>query len=193
MIWKHSKNDKSLQKYHSIHVHQPQNDEFFRWTLLSVSLCEIMDTVCYPLHPAPWLLKGTLWVRELRSICTELDLNWSFLLRVLLSHFQSCELQRCHKQAGRYISPGHHVADTKRQILVRFSSNLVAIFILCSLVVRLKRKGNYFKWIEIVISSLVLSLFVYMLMRDASLKQRIPSIIRISIFGAFSAGKKCAL
>ena len=30
-------------------------------------------------------------------------------------------------------------------------------------------------------------------MRDASLKQRIPCIIRISIFGAFSAGKKCAL
>jgi len=35
--------------------------------------------------------------------------------------------------------------------------------------------------------------FVYMLMSDASLKQRIPCIIRISIFGAFSAGKKCAL
>ena len=36
-------------------------------------------------------------------------------------------------------------------------------------------------------------MFVYMLMRDASLKQRIPCIMRISIFGAFSAGKKCAL
>ena len=35
--------------------------------------------------------------------------------------------------------------------------------------------------------------FVYMLMRDASLKQRIPCIMRISIFRAFSAGKKCAL
>ena len=35
--------------------------------------------------------------------------------------------------------------------------------------------------------------FVYMLMRDASLKQRIPCIMRILIFGAFSAGKKCAL
>ena len=35
--------------------------------------------------------------------------------------------------------------------------------------------------------------FVYMLMRDASLKQRIPCVIRISIFEAFSAGKKCAL
>ena len=32
-----------------------------------------------------------------------------------------------------------------------------------------------------------------MLMRDASLKQRIPCIMRISIFGAFSVGKKCAL
>ena len=30
-------------------------------------------------------------------------------------------------------------------------------------------------------------------MRDASLKQRIPSIIRISIFGAFSVGKECTL
>ena len=36
-------------------------------------------------------------------------------------------------------------------------------------------------------------LHVYMLMRDASLKQRVPCIMRISIFGAFSAGKKCAL
>ena len=35
--------------------------------------------------------------------------------------------------------------------------------------------------------------FVYVLMRDASLKQRVPCIMRISIFGAFSAGKKCAL
>ena len=35
--------------------------------------------------------------------------------------------------------------------------------------------------------------FVYMLMRDASLEQRIPCIMCISIFGAFSAGKKCAL
>ena len=35
--------------------------------------------------------------------------------------------------------------------------------------------------------------FVYVLMRDASLKQRIPCIMRISIFGAFSVGKKCAL
>ena len=72
---------------------------------------------------------------------------------------------------------------------------------LCSLVVHLKR-------IEIIISSLVVfnfeirskrlcmekfRVFVYMLIRDASLKQRIPCIICISIFGAFSAGKKCAL
>ena len=35
--------------------------------------------------------------------------------------------------------------------------------------------------------------FVYKLMRDASLKQRIPCIIHISILGAFLAGKKCAL
>ena len=37
--------------------------------------------------------------------------------------------------------------------------------------------------------------FVYMLMREASLKQRIPCIMRISIiiFGPFSARKKGAL
>ena len=29
---------------------------------------------------------------------------------------------------------------------------------LCSSVVRLKRKGNYFKWIEIITSSMILSL-----------------------------------
>ena len=123
----------------------------------------------------------------------------------MLSYFWSRELQRYHKQAGDYISPGHYVADTELQILARFPSNLVANFMLCSSVACLKRMGN-FKWIEIGISPLVLSLtfqlkvcmdkyrvFVYMLMRDASLKQRIPCIIRISIFGAFSAGKKCAL
>ena len=35
--------------------------------------------------------------------------------------------------------------------------------------------------------------FVYMLMRDATLKQRIACITHISNFGPFSAGKKCAL
>ena len=78
---------------------------------------------------------------------------------------------------------------------------------LCSSVVRLKRKGNYFKWIKIIISSLVVSLTfqlkandcvwscicLRMLLRDASVKQRIPCIIRISIFRVFSAEKKCAL
>ena len=54
-------------------------------------------------------------------------------------------------------TPGHHIADTGIHILVRFSSNFVAIFMLCSEVVRLKRKGNYIKLIEIVISSIVRS------------------------------------
>ena len=87
-------------------------------------------------------------------------------------------------------------------LFFEFHSHFYALFIGCSS----KEEGNYFKWI--VISSLVLSLtfhlkandcvgsnFVYclhMLMRDASLKQRIPCTIRISSFGAFSAGKKCA-
>ena len=44
-----------------------------------------------------------------------------------------------------------------------------------------------------IVSGEILCICLHMLMRDASLKQRIPYIIRISIFGAFSAGKKCAL
>ena len=104
--------------------------------------------------------------RELRSICKELELNWSFLLWILLWRFQSHDLQSCHKQARCYISPGNHFADTKLQILVRFSSNLVSIFMLCSSVVRLKKKGNYFKWIKIVISSLVLSLIFQLKAND---------------------------
>ena len=69
-----------------------------------------------------------------------------------------------HQQAGRYISPGHHVADIELQIL----------YWVLSLTFQLKANDR---------------VFVYMLMRDASLKQRIPCIIRISIFGAFSAEK----
>ena len=95
-----------------------------------VSLCKIMDKVRCPLHPAPQLLKEHYGL----GIRAKLE----FTLRILLLHFQTRDLQRCHKQAGGYISPGHHVADTE---LVRFSSNFVAIFMLCSLVVRLKRKG----------------------------------------------------
>ena len=45
----------------------------------------------------------------------------------------------------------------------------------------------------IVYGQISCTVFVYMLMRDASLKQRIPSTIRVSIFGPFSARKKCAL
>ena len=51
--------------------------------------------------------------------------------------------KRCHKQAGWYISPGHHVAETELQILVRISSNFVAVFMLSSSVVRLNRKGLF--------------------------------------------------
>ena len=39
----------------------------------------------------------------------------------------------------------------------------------------------------------ILCICLHMLTRDASLKQRIPCIIGISIFGAFSGEKKCAL
>jgi len=102
-----------------------------------------MDMVRYPLHPACQLVKEHYGYRELKSICEELELNWSFLLQILLSHFQSRDPQRCHKQAGSYIFPGHHVADTELQILVRFSSNFVAVFMLCSSVVYLKRKGLF--------------------------------------------------
>ena len=61
-----------------------------------------------------------------------------FLLRMLLSNFQSHGFQRCDKQTGGYISPGHHVAGTELQICARFSSSFVAISVVC-----VKRKGNY--------------------------------------------------
>ena len=79
---------------------------------------------------------------------------------------------------------------------------------LCSTVVRLKRKGlfqvdrNCYFFIGSAFNFGIKSkwlcmdkfrVFVEMLMRDASLKQTIPCIIRISIFGLFSAWKKCAL
>ena len=81
------------------------------------------------------------------------------------------------------------------------------MWMLCLSVAHLKRNSN-FKWIEVnyffigsVFNFSVKSkwscmdkfhVFVYMLMRGTSLKQRILCIIRISILGAFSAGKKCA-
>ena len=67
-----------------------------------------------------------------------------------------------------------------------------------SLVVRLKRMGN-FKWIEIVISLLGLSLTFQLKANGLHANEGHTSntkdscIIRISIFGPFSAGKKCIL
>ena len=40
-----------------------------------------------------------------------------------------------------------------------------------------------------IVSGQISCICLHMLMRDASLKQRIPCLIRISIFGAFSAEK----
>ena len=92
--------------------------------------------------------QGTLWVRELRSICEELELHWSFLLRILHSHFQSHELQRCHKQAGASSPLATTLPIPNFKFLLAFLRIFVAV-------VRLKRMGN---WVEIVISLLVLSL-----------------------------------
>ena len=131
-------------------MHQPRNDQFFQWTLLAVSHCKIMDSVRYPLHPAPRLLKEHYGL----GIRAKLEFSFAEYYFHIFSHGT---FKGRHKQAGCYISPGHHVADTELQILVRFSSNLVAIFMLCSMIVRLKRKGNYFKWIEMGISPLVRS------------------------------------
>ena len=44
-----------------------------------------------------------------------------------------------------------------------------------------------------IVSGQIWCICLHMLTRDASLKQRIPCVIRISIFGAFSGEKKCAL
>ena len=86
-----------------------------------------------------------------------------------------------------------------------FSSN----FVLCASVVRLKRKGNYFTWIEIITSSLIQSLtfqlkanvcvwsnFVYLFTnanerRESKTKD---SMYNIDLnFRSFFSAKKCAL
>ena len=79
-------------------------------------------------------------VRELRSICEELELNGVFFCEYIFSHVSF--------KGNINISPGHHIADTEFQILVGISSNFVAVFMLCSSVVHLKS-------IEIIISSLL--------------------------------------
>ena len=116
MIWKHSKNDELIF-----------SSEMSLDVLATKLLVLPMDSFGGQLSTASSssITQGTLWVRELTSICEEIVLHWSFLLRILLSHFQSRELPRCYKQAGCYISPGLHVRDTERQILVRFFSNFV--------------------------------------------------------------------
>ena len=143
MIWKHSKNDNSIISS-EMSLDAPATKRAVL-PIYSFSSQPLQNHGYGPLSTASSssITRGKLWVRELRSICEELELNWSFLLRILRSHFQSCELQRCHKQAGVYISPGHHVAETELQILVRISSNFVAVFMLSSSVVRLNRKGLF--------------------------------------------------
>ena len=98
--------------------------------------------------------QGTLWVRELRSICEELELNWSFLLRILLSHFSHVSFKGViNKQALHLPRPPRCRYRTSNSCSLFFEFRVN--FMLCSSVVRLKRMGN---WIEIVISLLVLSL-----------------------------------
>ena len=53
-IWKHFKNDNSIISS-EMSLDAPATKG--AWTLLAVSLCKIMDTVRYPLHPAPRLLE----------------------------------------------------------------------------------------------------------------------------------------
>ena len=89
MIWKRSKSDtrSSLQKCHS--MHQPQNDQFFRWTLLAISLCKIMDTVRCPQHPAPRLLKEHYGQRtevNLRGIRAKLEFSFANTTFTFFSH-----------------------------------------------------------------------------------------------------------
>ena len=66
---------------------------------------------------------------------------------------------------------------------------------LCCSVVHLNRKVNLLVDLgqAFYFSIKNQCIFVFMLMRDAHLKQWIPCIIRISIFGAVLAGKKCIL
>ena len=132
MIWLHSKeydliisSENMSLDIPAIHETISSSDGFF-WQSATVKSWILSAIHCIQLFDYS---RNTM-VRELRSICEELELNWCFLLRILLSHFQSLELQRCHKQAGRYISPGHHIANTELQILVRSSLNFIAIIML---------------------------------------------------------------
>ena len=59
IIWRHSKNDNSII-YSENYVTRCTGHEMISYSdglFLAVSFCKIMDTVRYPLHPAPWLLE----------------------------------------------------------------------------------------------------------------------------------------
>ena len=56
-------------------------------------------------------------------------LAFSFAKLYYFHIFSHMSFKGVIKQAGYYISPGHHVAGTKLQILVCFSSNFLAIIV----------------------------------------------------------------
>ena len=96
----------------------------FRWILLAVNHCHhgyhLPSTPC-----STSFIQGILSVSELRSINEELQLNWCFLSQILLSHFQSHELQRCYNQAGLYICMWR--TPTSRSLFSQFHSHYVVL------------------------------------------------------------------
>ena len=129
MIWVHSKQDDSIISSEmsidalAIHKMISSSDRFF-WR--SATLKSWIPSAA----SSSSITQGALWVRELKVNLRGINAKLVFLLRILSSHFQSRELQRCHKQAGGCIFPGHLIADTELPILVCSSSNFLAIIML---------------------------------------------------------------
>ena len=145
MIWRHSENDNSIISSENYvtrctgHETISYSDGLFRhsasvksWIRSAIHCIQLLD-----------YSRNTMGVRELRSICEELELNGVFFCEYYFHIFSHVSFK-----GNINISPGHHVADTEFQILVRISSNFVAVFMLCSSVVHLKS-------IKIIISSLL--------------------------------------
>ena len=74
MILIHSKKDDSIisTEVSTQCTGDPRNDQFFRWILLAVSHGKIVDYRLPSTASSSSITQGTLWVRDLRSICEEL-------------------------------------------------------------------------------------------------------------------------
>ena len=115
-------------------MHRQQNNKFFGWTLLAISLCEIMDTVA--IHSIQLLdYSRNTMVRELRSICKELELNWSSLLGIVLSHFSVMWPSKVSKTSRLLHLPRpprcRYRTSNSCSLFFKLRSHFYALFIRC--------------------------------------------------------------